>query len=233
MTCPISGGSVVASHKTISDYGPTTRSPGTRTRTRTRGREPTCTAVVGWASPSTPSPGLATGATTVTEFDNVTRDRADEDVPVRSPAPAPRRTRFVTRMTRPLASSEHVTTTITRSADHESGTYTVEQRLAIVAEDEHPVGASMGALRLTRTETSYDEFGNPDVVTRRPRTAARSPRTSTTTTTPPPGCSGCTTRTPAPAAPNDDVCTTREINVRLRRQGQPNRSPWWSRTTRR
>jgi RHS repeat-associated protein len=108
---------------------------------------------------------VATGATTVTEFDNVSRDPGIKAYPF---AQLPKTTTYTVTDVNNATGREFRSTTTCRCEFRRfgSGTYTVEQRVVTAAEQERPVGASLWqSLRHTKTETSYDDFGNPDVVT--------------------------------------------------------------------
>ena len=164
-TCPISGGSVVAEHRVTSDFGPGTeptwdtyRHTYKAARADLHGR-----GWLGFAEHTVTR--VATGATTVTEFDNAARDPGTKTYPF---AQLPKKQTYTVRDVNAATGREFRSTTVNGYKIHRfrSGTYTVEQRTVTADKQERPVGASQWQpLRTTTTTTSYDDFGNPDVVT--------------------------------------------------------------------
>jgi YD repeat-containing protein len=165
LTCPISGGSVVASHRIASDFGTGTeltwdgyRHTYKAARADLHGR-----GSLGFAEHTVTR--VATLATTTTEFDNVTPDPATKTYPY---AQLPKKVTYTVRNVNDGTGREFqsITTNDYEPRQFESGTYTVELRSTTATERERRVGASTWQkLRTTTTKTSYDDFGNPDVVT--------------------------------------------------------------------
>ncbi len=174
-TCPVSGGSVVAEHSVASDFGPGAeptwdvyghKYEGARADLHGRGW-------LGFAKHTVTR--AATGATTVTEFDNETPDPATKTYPF---AHLPKKETYTVKNVNdgPGREFQSITTNDYEPRHFESGTYTVEQRTATATELERRVGTSTWrTLRTTTTTTSYDEFGNPDTV----RSATTNGRTLT------------------------------------------------------
>ena len=187
LTCPISGGSVVAEHRVTSDVGTGTEFTWDRyqhhyeaARADLHGR-----GWLGFAEHTVTR--MATGATTVTEFDNVTRDPGTKTYPF---AQLPKKQTYTVTNGNDATGREFrsITTYGYKIRRFDSGTYTVEQRHATTDEQERPVGASeWQSLRHTTTTPATTISATPMWSRRPPRAAAPSPRTSTTATTPPPG----------------------------------------------
>ena len=163
-TCPRSGGSVVASHRITSDRGTGTavtwddyRHTYKAARASLQGR--------GWLGFAEHTVlRVTTGATTVTEFDNVTIDTGAKSYPF---ANLPMKQTYTIRDRNDATGREFRSTTTNAYENRRfsSGTYMVQGRTATVAEEERAVGASAWqSLRSTTIETSYDDFGNPDVI---------------------------------------------------------------------
>ncbi|TCN36843.1 RHS repeat-associated protein [Kribbella orskensis] len=163
-TCPISGGSVVAEHRVASDFGPGAEPTWDRylhkyeaARADRHGR-----GWLGFAKHTVTR--VATGAITVTEFDNVRRDPATKTYPF---AHLPKKETYTVKNVNDGTGREFqsITTNDYELRQFDSGTYTVELRHATAIEQERRVGANnWRILRTTKTEASYDDFGNTDVV---------------------------------------------------------------------
>jgi RHS repeat-associated protein len=162
LTCPISGTSVVAEHSITSDLGTGTepmwdsyQHTYKAARADLHGR-----GWLGFAEHTVRR--VETGATTVTEFDNANPDPETKTYPF---AHLPETTTYTVN-DGTGREFQSITTNEYEIRRFDSGTYTVEQPHATTEEQERPVGAAQWEpLRKTTTETSYDDFGNPDVVT--------------------------------------------------------------------
>jgi len=164
LICPISGGSVVALHSVTSDFGPGGEVTWDSYRHTYRGARADLhgRGSLGFAEHTVTR--LATGATTVTAFDNETRDPNTKSYPF---ANLPKKETSTVRNGTDAADREFRTTLLNvyESRRFTSGTYTTEERTSIAAEEERAAGESeWESLRLTTTETTYDDFGNPDVI---------------------------------------------------------------------
>jgi RHS repeat-associated protein len=161
LTCLTSGRSVVASHQTTTDIdrsGPPSWDKYThryeQARADLHGR-----GWLGFAAHTVTR--VATGETTVTEFDNTHRDESTKSYPF---AHLPSR-ETSTILTGTGRESQRVATQ-RYEPRHYGSTYRTELRSATVTNSERPVGMSMWRiLRTATTETSYDDFGNVDLVT--------------------------------------------------------------------
>ena len=171
LTCPISGGSLVAEHRVTSDVGTGAEPTWNRyrhtykaARADLHGR--------GWLGfaehtvtrAATRATTVTELDTTVTEFDNVSRDPDTKAYPF---AQLPKQQTYTVRDVNAGTGREFrsITTSRYELRRFGSGTYTVEPRVVTVAEQERLVGASQWqSLRHTITETSYDDFGNRNVV---------------------------------------------------------------------
>jgi RHS repeat-associated protein len=221
LTCPISGGSVVASHRITSDFGPGTeitwdayRHTYKAARADLHGR-----GWLGFAEHTVTQ--VATGATTVTEFANAARDPATKTYPF---AHLPRKETYTVRDMSGASSREFRSTTVNgyEMRRFGSGTYTTELRITTAAEEERPLGASeWQSLRLTTTETSYDDFGNTDVV----KSATTGGRTLTQDldyrNDTAAWLIGLPTRTLSTGCTSAGVCTTRESTFDYDDRGNP------------
>lgn len=221
--CPISGGSVVASHRVTTDAG-TGSGTGTpwddyrhtykEARADLHGR-----GGLGFAEHTVTR--VATGATTVTRFDNVVRDPSTRAYPF---AHLPEEVTYTVKDVNDATGREFRSTTHNYYNSHlvHSGIYTLEQRRATVAEEERPVGATeWQSLRRSTTETSYDDFGNPDVV----RSATANGRTLTQDfdhrNDTAAWLIGLPTRTLTTGCTSTAVCTTRESTFDYDHKGNP------------
>jgi RHS repeat-associated protein len=221
LTCPVSGGSVVAEHRVTSDFGTGTeatwdiyRHTYKAARADLHGR-----GWLGFAEHTVTR--VATGATTVTEFENWRRDPGTKAYPF---AQLPKKQTYTVKDVNDATGREFRSTTVYDYAIRPlgSGTYTVEQRHATADEKERPVGASQWqTLRQTATETSYDEFGNPDVVTSattggRKLTQDHDYRNNTGA-----WLIGLPTRAVSTGCTSAGVCTTRESTFDYDDKGNP------------
>ncbi|MFG2349551.1 FG-GAP-like repeat-containing protein [Streptomyces phaeochromogenes] len=210
LTCPIGGGSVVASHRSTSDIGTGAeltwdgyRHTYKEARADLHGR-----GWLGFAEHTVTR--VTTGATTVTEFANAARDPDTQAYPF---AHLPRKETYTVRNGNDTTGREFRNTTLNGYEIRRlgSGTYAVDQRTATAAEQERPIGANnWQSLRHTTTATSYDDFGNPDVVrtataTGRTRTEDLDYRNDTTA-----WLIGLPTRSLTTGCTSAGVCTTRE-----------------------
>ena len=221
LTCPISGGSVVAEHWVTSDFGTGTehtwdvyRHTYKAARADLHGR-----GWLGFAEHTVTR--VATGATTVTEFDNVTRDPGTNTYPF---AQLPMKQTYTVRDVNDGTGREFRSTTVNgyKIRRFSNGTYTVELRTVTADEQERPVGASQWQpLRHTTTATSYDDFGNPHVV----HSATTGGRTLTQghdyRNNSGAWLIGLPTRTLSTGCTSAGVCTTRESTFDYDDRGNP------------
>ena len=160
VTCPLSGGSVVASHAVMSESGPDNEVSSDRywhfyagARADLHGR-----GWLGFAEHRVTRD--ATHATTVTTFNNVSRDPRTKSYPY---SHLPRTERYT------VADAHGPFGRVyRRSVDrrfvirrHKGGTYTVEERLSILAEDEKALGATKWdhfASQRQNTDTTTSEI---------------------------------------------------------------------------
>jgi RHS repeat-associated protein len=163
LSCPTSGGIVVAEHRVASDIAPdlvATWDTYTHTYRAARhdlhGR-----GWLGFAEHTVTR--VATGATTAITFDNVTRDPVTRAYPF---ANWPERVTY-TVIDLPGPQGREFQRTVVNDYDirHVGGGYTVELAETATTERDRPAGASgWQLLRANTTTTSYDEFGNVDLV---------------------------------------------------------------------
>jgi RHS repeat-associated protein len=220
-TCPISGGSVVAQHSVTSDFGPGAEPTwdgyrhtyeGARADLHGRGW-------LGFAKHTVTR--VATGATTVTEFDNVHRDPDTKTYPF---AQLPKKVTYTVRNVNDGTGREFQSTTLNeyKFLPFDNGTYTVEQRSTTATERERRVGAgTWQKLRTTKATTSYDDFGNPDVVrseTTNGRTLTQDLDHRNDTAA---WLIGLPTRTLSTGCTNAGVCMTRESRFFYDDKGNP------------
>jgi YD repeat-containing protein len=234
LTCPVSGGSVVAEHWVTSDVGSGTAFTWERyrhhyeaARADLHGR-----GWLGFAEHSVardfvlgePEPSVtrvATGGFTVTEFGSVKRDPATKSYPF---AQLPKTTTYTVADVNNATGRAFRSTTTSRYEIHRfsSGTYTVEQRKVTTAEKERPVGASLWeSLRTTTTETSYDDFGNPDVVTSRTTGGRKLTQDHDYRNNTGAWLIGLPTRTLSTGCTSAGVCRTRESTFDYDHKGNP------------
>jgi RHS repeat-associated protein len=161
-SCPTVGDSIVKRHRLTSDFS----APGeftfdTYNHSYTAAREDLHGR--GWL-------GFAehrvfrtrTSATSVTEFDNVTRDAATRTYPF---AHVPKRTTYTARDFDNTNGREFQSIVATTASvrQHTGGTHSVEVRSVTTTEQERPVGATAWQqLRTNTTQSTFDDFGNID-----------------------------------------------------------------------
>jgi RHS repeat-associated protein len=220
-TCPVSGGSVVAEHRVTSDFG-----PGYEPTWDTYGHKYEAARAdlhgrgwLGFAKHTVTR--AATGAKTVTEFDNETPDPDTKTYPF---AQLPKKETYTVKNVNDGTGREFQSITINDYdfRPFDSGTYTVEQRSTTVTERERRVGTSTWqTLRTTKTTTSYDDFGNPDVVrseTTNGRTLTQDLDHRNNTAA---WLIGLPTRTLSTGCTSTGVCTTRESTFDYDDKGNP------------
>jgi len=207
LICPTAGGTVVAQHRTATFVGSGGSAwdrydhtyEGARLDLRGRGW-------LGFARSTVTR--LATDATTVNEFDNVSLDSATKAYAF---AHLPRKTTYTVKDSptgREFRSTNTVGHVIHR---YPGGGFAVEPRTVVATEQERAVGSTAWqTLRTNSTESTYDEFGNADLtvsstVGGRSVTADPSFRNDTGA-----WLIGLPTRQLTTGCTVADVCTTRE-----------------------
>lgn len=163
LTCPVSGNSVVAKHSVTSDFDTENRPTWDEYRHKYEGARADLhgRGWLGFAQHTVTR--VATGATTTTEFDNMMPDPDTKTYPF---AQLPKKTTYTVRNANDGAGREFQSVTTHDYEIRRHGpTHAVEQRHATTTESERPVGEdNWQTLRTTSTDTSFDDFGNTDVV---------------------------------------------------------------------
>ncbi len=160
-----------------------------------------------------------TGATTTTEFDNTTRDPT---LKVYYRAHLPKVTTFTQNDGAPdntVFQRITVNTNVLRSLG--SGTYTVELQNTLKVEQEHPPTGQSTLLHKQTTDTTYDAFGNKDLVvttTTGGRKVTEDPTFSNNTTA---WLIGLPTKQVNTGCDVAGVCTTRTTTQAFDTKGNP------------
>ena len=219
LTCPVSGNSVVAKHSVTSDFD-TENKPtwdgyvhtyeGARADLHGRGW-------LGFAKHTVTRE--ETRASTTTEFDNVRPDPATKTYPF---AQLPRTTTYTVKNGDGSGREFQSVTNNRYEVRRFAATYAVEKRHATTTESERRVGeANWQTLRTVSTDTSFDDYGNKDMVDSFTTGGRKLTQDFDYDNDPGPWLIGLPNHARSTGCNNEAVCTTKESRFYYDDKGNP------------